>query len=138
MEFNKVIIVGNLTRDPQLSYLPSQTAVVDIGLATNRNWKTEAGEKKQEVCFVDCQAFGKSAENINKYCKKGQPLMIEGRLTYSSWTGNDGTKKSRLKITVEKFVFVPSAKKAEASSDEEPIPDNPDNSNDNGSDGIPF
>lgn len=104
--FNKVIMIGNLTRDPQLSYLPSQTAVVDFGLATNRQWKAQDGQMKQDVCFVDCRAFGKPAETINKYCKKGRPLMIEGRLTYDSWTGKDGVKKSKLRITVETFQFI--------------------------------
>ena len=70
--FNKVILVGNLTRDPQLSYLPSQTAVVEFGIATNRKWKAQDGQQREEVCFVDCRAFGKPAETINKYCKKGK------------------------------------------------------------------
>jgi len=78
--FNKVLLMGNLTRDPQLSYLPSQTAVVEFGLATNRKYKGQDGSMKEDTCFVDCQAFGKTAENINKYCKKGNPLFVEGRL----------------------------------------------------------
>ena len=85
--FNKVILMGNLTRDPQLSYLPSQTAVVDFGIAVNRRWTGQDGQQREEVCFVDCRAFGKPAETINKYCKKGKPLMLEGRLTFDSWTG---------------------------------------------------
>jgi single-strand DNA-binding protein len=104
--FNKVILIGNLTRDPQLSYLPSQTAVVDFGLATNRKWKAQDGQQREEVCFVDCRTFGKPAETINKYCKKGRPLMVEGRLTYDSWTGKDGVKKSKLRVTVETFQFI--------------------------------
>ena len=104
--FNKVILLGNLTRDPQLSYLPSQTAVVDFGLAVNRNWTGSDGQKKEEVCFVDCRAFGKPAETINKYCKKGNPLLVEGRLTFDSWTGKDGAKRSRLRVTVESFQFI--------------------------------
>jgi single-strand DNA-binding protein len=104
--FNKVILLGNLTRDPQLSYLPSQTAVVDFGLAINRNWTGSDGQKKEEVCFVDCRAFGKPAETINKYCKKGNPLLVEGRLTYDSWTGKDGVKKNKLRVTVESFQFI--------------------------------
>jgi single-strand DNA-binding protein len=105
--FNKVILMGNLTRDPQLSYLPSQTAVVDFGLATNRKWKGQDGQMKQDTCFVDCRAFGKPAETINKYCKKGNPLLIEGRLTFDSWTGKDGTKRSKHRVTVENFQFLP-------------------------------
>jgi len=105
--FNKVILLGNLTRDPQLSYTPSQTAVVDFGIATNRRWTGQDGQQREEVCFVDCKAFGKAAENINKYCKKGRPLMLEGRLTFDSWTGQDGVKKSKLRVTVESFQFLP-------------------------------
>ena len=104
--FNKVFLLGNLTRDPQLSYTPSQTAVVDFGIATNRKWKGADGQQKEEVCFVDCRAFGRTAENINKYCQKGRPLLVEGRLTYDSWTGQDGAKKSRLRVTVENFQFI--------------------------------
>lgn len=104
--YNKVILLGNLTRDPQLSYTPSQTAVVDFGLATNRKWTAQDGQKREETCFVDCTAFGKSAENVNKYCKKGNPLLVEGRLTYDSWQAQDGTKRNKLKVTVESFQFI--------------------------------
>ncbi|MGA2916024.1 MAG: single-stranded DNA-binding protein [Sedimentisphaerales bacterium] len=105
--FNKVILMGNLTRDPQLSYLPSQTAVVDFGIAVNRRWTGQDGQQRDEVCFVDCRAFGKPAETINKYCKKGRPLMIEGRLTLDQWTGQDGQKRSKHRVTVESFQFLP-------------------------------
>ena len=101
--FNKVLLLGNLTRDPQLSYLPSQTAVVDFGLAVNRKWKGQDGTMKDETCFVDCRAFGKFAENLNKFCKKGNQLFIEGRLTFNSWTAKDGSKHSKHRITVEYF-----------------------------------
>lgn len=104
--FNKVLLMGNLTRDPQLTYLPSQTAVVDFGLAVNRRWKSKEGEDKDETCFVDCRMFGRRAEVINKYCKKGNPLFIEGRLTFDSWTAQDGTKRSKLRVTVENFEFL--------------------------------
>ena len=104
--FNKVLLMGNLTRDPQLSYLPSQTAVVDFGLAVNRNWTGKDGQSKTEVCFVDCRAFGRQAENINKYLKKGSPLFVEGRLTLDNWTAQDGTKRSKHRVTVEGFRFL--------------------------------
>jgi single-strand DNA-binding protein len=106
--FNKVLLMGNLTRDPQLSYLPSQTAVVEFGLATNRKYKGQDGSMKEDTCFVDCQAFGKTAENINKYCKKGNPLFVEGRLKFDSWTAQDGTKRSKHRVTVENFQFLSS------------------------------
>lgn len=104
--FNKVFLIGNLTRDPQLSYTPSQTAVVDFGLAVNRRWTGQNGEKKEETCFVDCRMFGRRAEVINKYCKKGNPLLVDGRLTFDSWTAQDGTRRSKHRVTVENFEFL--------------------------------
>ena len=104
--FNKIFLMGNLTRDPQLSYLPSQTAVVEFGLAVNRKWKSKEGENKEEVCFVDLRAFGKTAENINKYVHKGDPFFIEGRLTFDSWTAQDGSKRSKHRVTVDNFQFL--------------------------------
>ena len=104
--YNKVLLIGNLTRDPQLSYTPNQTAVVDFGLAVNRRWTGQDGQQREETCFVDCQAFGRQAENINKYLTKGRPLFVEGRLTFNSWTAQDGTKRSRHRVTVENFQFL--------------------------------
>ena len=104
--FNKVIMLGNLMRDPQLSYLPSQTPVVEFGLASNRHWKSNGGLQREEVCFVDCRAYGRMAENINKYCKKGRPLLIEGRLTFDQWEAQDGSRRSKHRVTVESFTFV--------------------------------
>ena len=104
--YNKVIMLGNLTRDPQLSYLPSQAPVVEFGLATNRKWTDKDGNQKEDVCFVDCKSFGRQAENINKYCEKGRPLLIEGRLTFDQWENQEGQKRSKHRITVEKFTFV--------------------------------
>ena len=106
--FNKVILLGNVTRDPQLSYLPSQTAVIEFGLAVNRKFKKQDGSQGEEVCFVDCQMFGKRAEVINKYVKKGNPLFVEGRLKFDSWQSQDGQKKSRLRVFVENFEFISS------------------------------
>lgn len=105
--FNKIILMGNLTRDPVLTYTPSQTAVVDFGLATNRKWTAQDGSKRDEICFVDCRAFGKMAENINKFFKKGQPIFVEGRLSFDQWTGQDGVKRSKHRVTVESFTFLP-------------------------------
>jgi single-strand DNA-binding protein len=113
--FNKVFLIGNMTRDPQLSYLPSQTAVVDFGLAVNRNWTDKDGQKREDTCFVDCRAFGKPAETINKYMKKGNPILVEGRLTFDSWTGQDGTKRSKHRITVESFQFLGGSPRSDGS-----------------------
>jgi len=107
--FNKILLMGNLTRDPQLSYTPSQTPVVDFGLATNRRYTGQGGSQRDEVCFVDCRAFGRIAENINKYMSKGRPIFLEGRLTFDTWTAQDGSKRSKHRVTVENFQFLPNA-----------------------------
>jgi len=108
--YNKVFLMGNLTRDPQLRYTPTQTAVCDFGLAINRKWKAADGQMKEEVCFVDCTAWGRTAENISKYLKKGRPLFVEGRLTFQTWDGKDGQKRSKLFVTIDGFQFIDSGK----------------------------
>ena len=104
--FNKVMLMGNLTRDPQLSYLPSQTPVVEFGLAVNRKWTSKEGESREETCFIDCRAFSRLAENINKYMRKGRPIFIEGRLVYDTWTAQDGSKRSKHRVHVDNFQFI--------------------------------
>ena len=104
--YNKVLMMGNLTRDPQLSYLPSQMPVVEFGLAVNERRKQADGSFKDFPCFVDCQLFGKRAEVVNKYFKKGEPIFVEGRLKFDSWTAQDGSKRSKHRIFVENFEFV--------------------------------
>jgi len=103
---NKVILIGNLTRDPQLRYTPNQMAVCELGLAVNRKRRTTSGEMQEEVCFVDLTAWGKQAETIQKYVTKGQQIYIEGRLTLDQWEGKDGQKRSKLRVTVENFQFL--------------------------------
>jgi len=105
--FNKVFLMGNLTRDPQLSYTPNQTAVVDFGLAVNRRWTGQDGNPREETCFIDCRAFGRQAENINKYLTKGRSIFVQGRLTFDTWTAQDGSKRSKHRVTVETFQFLP-------------------------------
>src|SRR3954471_15614981 len=105
--FNKVILMGNLTRDPQLKYLPSQTPVVEFGIATNRRFKAQNGEEREEVTFVDCAAFGKQAEVIHQWCQKGKQLLVEGRLKYDTWEDkNGGGKRSKLTVVIENFQFI--------------------------------
>ncbi len=104
--YNKVLLIGNLTRDPQLSYLPSQTAVVEFGLAVNRRWKGKDGQQRESTCFVDCRAFAGTAETINKYMSKGRAIFVEGRLDFDTWTAQDGSKRSKHRITVESFQFL--------------------------------
>ena len=107
--FNRVILAGNLTRDPELRYTPKGTAVAKIGLALNRTWKTETGENREEVTFVDVDAFGRQAEVIAQYLRKGRPLLVEGRLKLDQW--EDKTthqKQSKLKVVLESFSFLDS------------------------------
>ncbi|HOC54773.1 MAG TPA: single-stranded DNA-binding protein [Verrucomicrobiota bacterium] len=116
--FNKVILVGNLTRDPELRYTPKGMAIAKIGLAVNRNWKTETGEAKEEVTFVDIDAFGKQAETIGQYLKKGRPMLVEGRLRLDQWDDKQtGQKRSRLGVVLESFQFLDSGNRAEAGSE---------------------
>jgi len=106
MSFNKIILMGNLTRDPALSYLPSQTPVVDIGVAVNHRYKTNDGQQREDVCFIDCRSMGKTAETINQYFKKGQSILIEGRLDFDQWEAQDGTKRSKHRVFIQSFSFV--------------------------------
>jgi single-strand DNA-binding protein len=105
--FNKVILMGNVTRDPELRYTPKGMAIAKIGLAVNRSWRNEAGETKEEVTFVDIDAFGRQAETIGQYIKKGSPLFVEGRLRLDQWDDKQtGQKRSRLGIVLENFQFI--------------------------------
>lgn len=99
---NKVMLIGNLTRDPEVKYTPKGTAVTDIGLAINRFYTTESGEKREETTFVDVTFFGRQAEIIKQYCGKGKPLYVEGRLVLDTWDDKQtGQKRSKLKVTGE-------------------------------------
>jgi single-strand DNA-binding protein len=100
--FNKVMIIGNLTRDPEIKYTPKGTAIADIGLAVNRNYTTEGGEKREEVTFIDVTLWGRVAEIVGEYCKKGRPLFVEGRLQLDTWDDKaTGQKRSKLKVVGE-------------------------------------
>lgn len=99
---NKVMIIGNLTRDPEIKYTPKGTAIADIGLAVNRNYTTESGEKREETTFIDVTLWGRVAEIVGEYCKKGRPLFVEGRLQLDSWDDKQtGQKRSKLKVIGE-------------------------------------
>jgi single-strand DNA-binding protein len=105
--FNKVILAGNLTRDPELRYTPSGKAIAKFSLAVNRNWTTDTGEKKEEVTFVEIDSFGRQAEVIAQYMKKGRPLLVEGRLKLDQWDDKQtGQKRSRLGVVLESFSFI--------------------------------
>lgn len=107
--FNQVILLGNLTRDIELKFTPSNKAVAKIGLAVNERWTTPEGEKKEAVTFVDCEAWGKTAEIMAKYLAKGRPVFIVGRLKLDTWQDKQtNEKRSKLKVVVESFQFVDS------------------------------
>lgn len=103
---NKVFLMGNLTRDPELRYTPNGAAVASFGIAVNRVWNTPEGEQKKETCFVDASIFGKRAEVVSKYFSKGKPIFIEGRLQFHQWETKDGQKRNTLRVVVENFEFI--------------------------------
>lgn len=126
--YNRVILIGNLTRDPEVCHTPSNQAVANFGLAINRRYTTSSGEKREETTFVDCEAWGKTGEAIGQYLTKGRPVFVEGRLKLDTWEEKDGSKRSKLKVVVDTFQFIDSggerkaAPKQEAAGDDDGIP----------------
>jgi single-strand DNA-binding protein len=115
--YNKVLLMGNLTRDPEVRYTPKGTAVATIGVAVNRVWMTETGEKKEEVTFVDVDVWGRQAETIGQYLTKGRPIFIEGRLRLDQWDDKEsGQKRSKLRVVCERFQFLGAPKGGAGSS----------------------
>lgn len=114
MNYNIVMYGGRLTRDPQLTYLPSQTPVCDFGVATSRKFKKQDGSYGEEKCFMDFVAFGKTADNIQKYFRKGDEIFITGRLKLETWESKEGAKKSKVRVLVEGFQFCGGNKKKDA------------------------
>jgi len=104
--FNRIIMAGHLTRDPELKELDGGKHLTNFGLACNRTWTDSQGNKQEEVCFVDCTAFGKTAEIIMRYCQKGKPILVEGRLKFEQWQDDAGNKKSKHRIVVERMQFL--------------------------------
>jgi single-strand DNA-binding protein len=133
--FNKVILVGYLTRDPELRYTQDGISVANFGIAVNHEWTTQNGEKKKETAFVDCTVWRKQAEILNQYCKKGSPLLLEGRLKFDSWE-KDGQRRSKLSVVVDRFQFLGSKPetKPEATNSAPPPSDVPPE----GDEDIPF
>jgi single-strand DNA-binding protein len=118
-DLNRVILIGRLTRDPELKYLQSGTAVARFSLANNRRYST-AGEKKEQVSFFDCIAWSKLAEMLTEYCKKGQRIGIEGRLQQRSWDDQEGKKRSSVEIVVENVQFLSAKEGTKEPSNEQP------------------
>jgi single-strand DNA-binding protein len=105
--YNKVQLIGNLTRDPEVRYTPKGTAVVDIGLAVNRTWKDDSGQKQEETTFVDITFFGRTAEVIGEYSSKGKSVFVEGRLKLDTWEDNQtGQNRSKLKVVGDQIQFL--------------------------------
>jgi len=120
--FNKVIIMGNLTRDPELRFTPKGSAICKVGMAVNRVWTTEAWEKKEEVTFIDIDIFGRTAENVGQYMRKGSSMMVEGRLKLDQWDDKaTGHKRSKLGVVAESVQFLGGKSEGE-SGRQEPRP----------------
>jgi single-strand DNA-binding protein len=103
---NKVFLMGNLTRDPELRYAPNGTAVARFGLAVNTQRAGQGDDRKEEVCFVDIVAFGRQAETASEYLSKGRPVLVEGRLQWQSWEGKDGQKRSKHEVIADRVQFM--------------------------------
>jgi single-strand DNA-binding protein len=106
--YNKVILMGNLTRDPELKRTSNDMAVAQISIAVNRQYKDRNGEQVKETTYVDCEAWGRTAEVMAQYLSKGKPVFVEGRLKLDQWQDKDGNNRSKLKTVIEKFEFIDS------------------------------
>ena len=117
--FNKVLILGNLTRDPELRYIPSGQAVANFTVAVNRSYLAQSGEKKEEVSFIRVVVWGRHAEVCNEYLKKGSSVFVEGRLQSRSWDAPDGTKRSTIEVIAQTVQFLGRPSGAKAPAEEE-------------------
>lgn len=115
--FNKVYLMGNLTRDPEVRTTTTGLKIAKLGLAVNRRYRTRDNEQKEETTFVDIDAFGSQAEILERYCQKGSPLFVEGRLRLDQWQTSSGENRSKLNVVLENFQFLGSSRDG-ASSDE--------------------
>jgi single-strand DNA-binding protein len=133
---NRVMLMGNLTRDPELRHTPSNQAVVQLSIAVNRRWTNQQGQPQEEVTFIDCEAWGKTAETINQYLRKSKPIFIEGRLKLDQWQDKEGHNRSKLKVVVDTFQFIQS--KTKEDSDLQQVANGPPKSTTNEEQDIPF
>jgi len=109
--YNRVLLMGNLTRNPEIRYTPSGTAVSDLGLAVNESFKNKAGETVEQVCYVDVVVWGRQAETSAEYLKKGSPVFVEGRLQLDQWENQQGEKRSKLRVRADRVQFLGSPSK---------------------------
>ncbi len=119
-DMNVIVLMGRLCADPQMSYLPSNTPVTELRMASNRKYKKKDGQLVEDTCFCDLRAYGNQAETLSKYCEKGSRLLVSGRLHFDQWEGKDGQKRSKHLIIVESFTFLDS--KSEAPKAAQPAP----------------
>ena len=120
--YNRVFLLGNLTADPESRDLPTGSIVTDLRLAVNRTYRNRDGEQTEEVSFIDCTAYGRTAEIARDYLKKGRPVFLEGRLHQDRWETSEGDKRSKLKVVVERLVLMPRRADA-AEAETEPAPE---------------
>lgn len=106
--FNKVFLMGNLTRDVELRHTSGNQPVANLSIAVNRRFRTQSGEQRDETTFVDCEAWGRTAEVMSQYLSKGRPVFVEGRLRLDQWQDQQGQNRSKLKVVIESFQFVDS------------------------------
>lgn len=106
---NRVLLIGNLTRDPELRYTPNGTPVAEFGLAVNREFRGDGGEKREETCFIDCLAWQRQAEVICQFLARGRAVFLEGRLQLDTWQSPQGEKRSKHRVVVERFEFIDGA-----------------------------
>jgi single-strand DNA-binding protein len=111
--FNRVVLMGNLTRDPEVRHIPSGTPVADLGLATNEVFKNSAGEQVERTCFVDIVTWGRQAETCGQYLSKGAPVLVEGRLQLDQWQTGEGERRSRLRVRADRVKFLPRARRSQ-------------------------
>jgi len=107
---NKVLLIGRLTRDPELRYIPSGAAVAEFGFAVNRYYNTPGGERKEDTCFLEVSAWGKLGETVQNYLRKGRQVFVEGHLTYSEWQNQEGQKRSRIRVVADNIQFLDSGR----------------------------
>lgn len=123
LNINRVTVAGNLTRDPEVKFLANDKAVAAFGIACNRTWKNAAGEKQEETTFVECEAWGRTAELVGQYLKKGDPVYVEGRLKQETWEDKkDGTKRSKTKVSVDNVQFLGSKRDRSDEQQEKAVP----------------
>jgi len=118
---NKVFLIGNLTRPPELRYTPSGTAVSDIRLAVSRSYTTQGGDRRDETCFLTVVVWGKQAEVSAQYLDKGSPVLVEGRLQTREWEGKDGQRRNVVEVVAERVQFLGRPRVAAASGESEPV-----------------